>query len=189
MSNGNKPVKFDDLADDDLPSEKLNDAQQVLSWKSFDAKSMAWLRIISMGVAIVLAILFLLAGLWYTHITINSVINHTPQEKPAIVIAKPAEEQKTEPSAQVKSSTAASSETAKANAPEKENWDKTLISSGSIITLIAFVMGVGLTLILAVVKLSIAANKPNEPASEYVGMAGPFSELITQFANWLKRKG
>ncbi|OIN09104.1 hypothetical protein [Oceanisphaera psychrotolerans] len=173
----------------------MNEAQHVLRWQTFDAKAMMWLRIISLVLAMAVSICFLYKGLKYTDLAITSVVGHASQkESSAVVIASakaqeanisPANE--TQASARSKAST--DSKGTEENKTEKNEWDKALISSGSIITLIAFVLGVGLTLILAVLKLSISANKPNEPASDYVGLAGPFSELLTQFANWLKSKG
>lgn len=183
MSDRNEHASFDDLADGSIPSETLNDAQEVLSWKKFDTQAMMLLRIVSLCLALFLSGWFLCKGLVYTEAAIYSVVDRAAEQK--------------EPSPNnvaVNKSEGSGQATAKLqektdNKPQQEEWDKTLISSGSIITLIAFVLGVGLTLILAVIKLSITAGRTNEQPTDYVGLTGPFGELLTQFANWVKSKG
>jgi hypothetical protein len=79
------------------------------------------------------------------------------------------------------------------NSPPRSesNADKTLtitIATGSIITLIAFILGVGLTLLLTLLKFTFYTEDPTKDNSNNITYAGPLSELITQLVSYIKSK-
>ena len=62
-----------------------------------------------------------------------------------------------------------------------------MLYSGSIITLVAFILGTGLTLLLTIVKFSFHSRQQNED-NPNVALAGPASELFMALANYIKSK-
>ena len=67
------------------------------------------------------------------------------------------------------------------------NNDNFLFSTGSLITLIAFIFGVGLTLLLSVLKFVFIKNEDKGKVTS-PDIATPVSELIKGLADWLKKK-
>ncbi|ENP0826955.1 hypothetical protein ACCI36_004177 [Vibrio parahaemolyticus] len=64
-----------------------------------------------------------------------------------------------------------------------------MVSTGSIVTLIAFILGVGLTLLLTLLKITFTANEPtNQSPNDCVTVAGPLSELLQSIAEYIKKK-
>ncbi|WP_394142820.1 hypothetical protein [Vibrio chagasii] len=70
-----------------------------------------------------------------------------------------------------------------------DTFSLTMVSTGSIITLIAFILGVGLTMILTLFKFTFSppedASNSKDPA---VTLAGPLSELIRSISDYLVKK-
>ena len=62
-----------------------------------------------------------------------------------------------------------------------------MLYSGSIITIIAFILGTGLTLLLTIIKFAFNSRAPHEE-EQNVAIAGPASELLIALANYLKSK-
>lgn len=64
-----------------------------------------------------------------------------------------------------------------------------MVSTGSIVTLIAFILGTGLTLLLTLLKFTFTANEPtNQNQNDCVTVAGPLSELLQSIADYIKKK-
>ncbi|MFZ3466405.1 hypothetical protein [Vibrio harveyi] len=76
--------------------------------------------------------------------------------------------------------------------PKKDTSDSlgsAMVSTGSIVTLIAFILGVGLTLLLTLLKFTFTANEPtNQDQNDCVTVAGPLSELLQSITNYMKKK-
>lgn len=84
-----------------------------------------------------------------------------------------------------------SSNDTNSNSENTSNAEKTLtitIATGSIITLIAFILGVGLTLLLTLMKFTFTTDEPAKDNTNNITFAGPLSELITQFASYIRSK-
>lgn len=70
-----------------------------------------------------------------------------------------------------------------------EAFSLTMVSTGSIITLIAFILGVGLTMILTLLKFTFSPpEEENNNQSPSVTIAGPLSELIRSVSDYLRKK-
>ena len=65
--------------------------------------------------------------------------------------------------------------------------DSFIISTGSLLTLVAFIFGVGLTLLLSVLKFVFIRDEDKQKENS-ADIATPLSELIKGLANWLKKK-
>ncbi|WMS91353.1 hypothetical protein [Pseudoalteromonas sp. HL-AS1] len=68
-----------------------------------------------------------------------------------------------------------------------QSMENKMLYSGSIITLVAFILGTGLTLLLTIVKFSFHNRQQNED-NPNVALAGPASELFMALANYIKSK-
>jgi len=68
-----------------------------------------------------------------------------------------------------------------------QSMENKMLYSGSIITLVAFILGTGLTLLLTIVKFSFHSRQQNDD-NPNVALAGPASELFMALANYIKSK-
>lgn len=166
-----------DLSHDDLPATYNVDANSsMLVWESRYTRFIMFLKVASLLMALGLAGWFLCKGLVYTEAAIYSVI-----DTPSTLAENKVNPQKHN----IKEEATQQDEV---ELTSTKDWNNALISSGSIITLIALILAVGLTLLLAVIKISIAASRSSDKQQGYVGITSPFSDLLMQLTEYLKNK-
>ncbi len=69
----------------------------------------------------------------------------------------------------------------------EDSSDGFVFSTGSMVTLVAFIFGVGLTLLLSVLKFVFIRNEEKKQLNT-IDIATPLSELVKGLADWLKKK-
>jgi hypothetical protein len=147
-------------------------------------------RVISFIIAICLGAYFLCVGL---QVAKDSALHIREIQKSAIEIKK---EQLNSPpvirtltqSGNTKITKVAEKKKASINGSKaSENNDSFLFSTGSLLTLIAFIFGVGLTLLLSVLKFVFIKSEDKGKVTS-PDIATPLSELIKGLADWLKKK-
>lgn len=172
----NNPDKLD-LSDGDVTTGDLNITQgsddTVLKFKVREEYVYLIFKLAAFIIAISLAVCFLKTGLEVSRDSLMHIVHHQT------VPVKEVNGKKT-----LDKSEKVNSEVKK---EESERLSNKMLYSGSIITLVAFILGTGLTLLLTIVKFSFHSRQQNED-NPNVALAGPASELFMALANYIKSK-
>lgn len=175
MSNENERQL--DLSDGEVTTGNVNITQgsddTVLKFKIREEYVYLIFKLAAFIAAIWLAVCFLKTGLEVSKDSLMHIVHH--QTAPLKEVAGTKPENKSEK---------ANSEVKK---EESESMSNKMLYSGSIITLVAFILGTGLTLLLTIVKFSFHSRQQNED-NPNVALAGPASELFMALANYIKSK-
>lgn len=181
-----------DLSDQSLPNEAsiASERFDLLPLKRREENFNLVFRAISFIIAIFLGSYFLCVGL---QVAKDSALHIREIQKSAIEIKK---EQSKSPSVIRTISQSGKDKIVKATDNKEdskneikvnENNDDFLFSTGSLITLIAFIFGVGLTLLLSVLKFVFIKNEDKGKVTS-PDIATPLSELMKGLADWIKKK-
>lgn len=192
------------LGDDNLPPLTKGESQQILTFKLRKERAYLWFKIVSFIAVIGIAITFLLTGLRVTAMAIDHIEQiQLKQLSSYNNLSKPAnsESHDEKESQQVNKNKVDESATEKdtkakseakpsiAEEPEgKQNLSTSIVSTGSIVTLIAFILGVGLTLILTLLKVTFSNHENESNNNDCITLAGPLSELFQAIASYVKKK-
>ncbi|EGQ9302716.1 hypothetical protein M2G40_20160 [Vibrio vulnificus] len=123
----------------------------------------------------------------------NTALENPETPKPSITSANSKPDEKVTETVKVAKD---STESKQVKNEKKENKESsstsdslgsTMVSTGSIVTLIAFILGAGLTLLLTLLKFTFTANEPTNQ-NDCVTVAGPLSELLQSLTNYIKKK-
>jgi len=166
-----------DLSDGDVTTGDVNITQgsddTVLKFKIREEYVYLIFKLAAFIIAISLAVCFLKTGLEVSKYSLEKIVEHQAEPTKKVTGTKP-----------VNKSEKANSEVKK---EESESMGNKMLYSGSIITLVAFILGTGLTLLLTIVKFSFHSRQQNED-NPNVALAGPASELFMALANYIKSK-
>ena len=69
----------------------------------------------------------------------------------------------------------------------KQSMGNKALYSGSVITLVAFILGTGLTLLLTLMKFTFSSRDPAQE-EQNIALAGPASELMAAIASYVRSK-
>ncbi len=160
------------------------------------------MRLIVSSIALLIAILFLVVGLCFALKVGNGLL----QAKSNIVSALTQTQTQTQTQKDVcelkGECSESKSESVKPVATKSVHLDKNdkamgnlstdWLSASSLIAIVAFILGVGLTLILTLIKSAFHhptdKNQPGQRANESIELATPLSELIMGIVDYIKGK-
>lgn len=172
MSNENERQL--DLSDGEVTTGNVNITKgsddTVLKLKIREQYAYLLFKLAAFSAAIFLAVCFLKTGLEVSKDSLMHIVHHQGQTTKQIEASKPVDKSKKENKKEV-----------------SESMSNKMLHSGSIITLVAFILGTGLTLLLTIVKFSFHSRQQNED-NPNVALAGPASELFMALANYIKSK-
>ncbi len=207
-----------DIRGDNLDPATKGEASQILKFNIFEKKTYLSFKIAAFILIIALGAGFLGFGLWVSIAAIDHIkeiqITQLKQNIEKVELTKLIEsnkiiQEKSKINAEMSLSSACSikpitsdkliqaknssqTSTNKKDHKEESSSDSlgsTMVSTGSIVTLIAFILGVGLTLLLTLLKFTFSANEPtNQNQDDCVTIAGPLSELLQSIASYIKKK-
>tara|TARA_Y100000782_G_C10169204_1_gene259017 strand:+ start:897 stop:1418 length:522 start_codon:yes stop_codon:yes gene_type:complete len=162
-----------DLSDGEVTTEDLNLTQGsddiVLKFKIRENYVYLIFKLAAFVVAIWLAVCFLKTGLEVSKGSLMHIVHHQGQPTKQIVVSKPVDKNKKE------------------SKEISESMSNKMLHSGSIITLVAFILGTGLTLLLTIVKFSFHSRQQNED-NPNVELAGPLNEFFNAIAKYINSK-
>lgn len=197
--------------DHDAPILRRNN--DILGFKIWEERFYLGFKALGFVVAMILAVCFLKSGLKLSEKSLTHILEHrtdttiekntkplegnsmaavsqndnpaiqkekkSPKDKAALNIEKKSQNNKAdlEPEKAIKENATQST----------QSMENKMLYSGSIITLVAFILGTGLTLLLTIVKFSFHSRQPNDD-NPNVALAGPASELFMALANYIKSK-
>lgn len=192
MSGENKNDGFDIAGDKNSgvsnQAVNINSEQnsKIIKFNVIEEQVYLGFKIFCFAVAIALAVCFLVTGLCLSKKSLDSILEH--RTTMVEVSNKPLE--KVELTKVTKNHKPALKSDEKIKTSDKqvvESMGNKMLYSGSIITLVAFILGTGLTLLLTIVKFSFHNRQQNEN-NPNVALAGPASELFMALANYIKSK-
>ena len=190
-----------DLSEEQAPQDRneepLSSNISLLSIKKREENVYLFLKVVSFIIAVGLGAYFLCVGLQVAkdsakHIkdvqmTVLEIEKNRSKKEP--VIGTNSKAAKTE-AKQLSASKEAVKETAKeenTTAPDEPNGSF-IFATGSLLTLVAFILGTGLTLLLSLLKFVFINNQHEQNISNSPDIATPLSELIKGLSDWLKKK-
>ncbi|WP_024601656.1 hypothetical protein [Pseudoalteromonas sp. TB41] len=175
MSGENKNDGFDIAGDVSSSNVNVNNEQnsKIIEFNVLEEKIYLGFKVFGFIIAMGLAVCFLKTGLEVSKDSLMHIVHHQGQPTKLVEVSKPADESKKE-NKEIKKE-------------EPESMSNKMLYSGSIITLVAFILGTGLTLLLTIVKFSFHSRQQNED-NPNVALAGPASELFMALANYIKSK-
>ncbi|EOK2754955.1 hypothetical protein [Escherichia coli] len=163
-----------------------------------DAIERRWMRLIVSSIALLIAILFLVVGLCFAlkvgngllqaKSNIVSALTQTQTQKDVCELKGECSESKSESVKPVATKSVHLDKNDKAMGNLSTDW----LSASSLIAIVAFILGVGLTLILTLIKSAFHhptdKNQPGQRANESIELATPLSELIMGIVDYIKGK-
>ncbi|WP_193050115.1 hypothetical protein [Pseudoalteromonas undina] len=175
MSGENKNDGFDIAGDVSSSNVNVNNEQnsKIIEFNVLEEKIYLGFKVFGFIIAMVLAVCFLKTGLEVSKDSLMHIVHHQGQPTKLVEASKSADKSKEE-NKEIKKE-------------EPESMSNKMLYSGSIITLVAFILGTGLTLLLTIVKFSFHSRQQNED-NPNVALAGPASELFMALANYIKSK-
>jgi len=175
MSDENKNEGYDIAGDVGGSNINLSNEQnsKVIRFNVLEEQVYLGFKIVGFCVAISIATCFLIKGLDISRDAIMHIVHH--QAAPTKQIAGTQPVNKSE------------KENSEVKKEEPGSMSNKILYSGSIITLVAFILGTGLTLLLTIVKFSFHSRQQNED-NPNVALAGPASELFMALASYIKSK-
>ena len=180
MSNPD-PEKGYDIAGDIASSNmNLDDEQnsKIIKFNVLEEQVYLGFKIFGFIIAMGWACYFLKIGLDVSRDSLMHIVHHqTVQKKQVVKVKAINASEKEKPDVKK----------ADVKKEESESMGYQMLHSGSIITLVAFILGTGLTLLLTIIKFSFNSRQQNEDNSN-IALAGPASELFMAMANYIKSK-
>lgn len=205
-----------DLSNGSISVTNINQSAEILRYKQREQTAYLWFKITAFICCIALGSTFLLKGVFLSGDAVEHVISM--QQKQLEVIDKRLDLQEIcikndKECGQIKIAKINSSQVKKQSQdsdqsppPKKVTADElkpntvlkeeksgqildvSMLSTGSILTIIAFILGTGLTLLLTLLKFTFNNNDNTDNEKGTVLLAGPISELIKAFSAYIKKK-
>lgn len=179
MSDENNSSGFDIAGDvsngENNQNVNINNEQTstIIKFNVLEEKVYLGFKVFGFIIAMILAVCFLKTGLEVSRDSLMHIVHHQTAPLKEVAGTKP-ENKREKANSEVKKE-------------ESESMGNKMLYSGSIITLVAFILGTGLTLLLTIVKFSFHSRQQNED-NPNVALAGPASELFMALANYIKSK-
>lgn len=179
MSDENNSSGFDIAGDVNSGANNQNvninneQTSTIIKFNVLEEKVYLSFKVFGFIIAMGLAVCFLKTGLEVSKDSLMHIVHHQGQLTKQVVESK--------------SEDKAKKENKEVKKEESESMSNKMLYSGTIITLVAFILGTGLTLLLTIVKFSFHSRQQNDD-NPNVALAGPASELFMALANYIKSK-
>ncbi|MFK3862586.1 hypothetical protein [Pseudoalteromonas rhizosphaerae] len=165
-----------DLSDGEVTTGNVNITQgsddTVLKFKIREEYVYLIFKLAAFIAAIWLAVCFLKTGLEVSKDSLMHIVHHQAAPKQIV---------------ETKTVNKSEKENSEVKKEEPEGMSNKILYSGSIITLVAFILGTGLTLLLTIVKFSFHSRQQNED-NPNIALAGPVSDLFLAMAKYINSK-
>ncbi|UIP28875.1 hypothetical protein [Photobacterium sp. TLY01] len=175
-----------DLSDGPLPTGTSLQNEREVDFRIKEQTTFLWLKGVSFAVVMLLAVAFLIVGLCSTTKSISHIKDLQMQSAQSVTLQSNHQSTDSQPQKSSESKQASKDTPSQKNAPAKKSLMDPMLSAGSIITLVAFMLGVGLTLMLTLIKFTF--NNQQEVQQQSVTVAGPLSELLTNIVEAINKK-
>lgn len=179
MSDDNNSSGFDIAGDVNNGANNQNvninneQTSTIIKFNVLEEKVYLGFKVFGFIIAMGLAVCFLKTGLEVSKDSLMHIVHHQAAPKKQVVETKTVNESEKTNS--------------EVNKKEPESMSNKMLYSGSIITLVAFILGTGLTLLLTIVKFSFHSRQQNEE-NPNIALAGPVSDLFLAMAKYINSK-
>lgn len=182
----------EDMAGGSLPSVTLSSDSQILAAQLSEKKLYYFFKIAVFGLVTLLSAWILCSGIVVTKEVVKHISNIQNETVQIAANSSRIPRNNNQPESSLADAKSKSDKTLKETEKDEDKnhsngLDALALSFGSIVTLIIILFGVGLTLLLSLMKFTFQSQQKDE-RSEAMVLASPISELLIALTNWVKHK-